>query len=512
MDNHKFSKTKSVFLKFMLAMLFIVLVISYISSSYAKNYVSDNFAQNEVKKISDLVFEVIYTKMEDGWSRDDLKTIITRLTNLEHGLKIKTYRSEAVEEVYGVRIGDAKAKEDPLVQKAFRGESVFFDNGKNVRYIQPMLVQDKCIQCHANTSIGDVNGVIDMEIPINDIKLSLNTIIAYFLVFVLVLSIIMFFIFQIMINKLFITPISTIANSIKNFEVNKDYKAELKCSSKLLELNILVDAFNNLLSKVSQSIQEHDKKNQMLEEYKKVIDMSTIVSKTNVKGIITYVNDEFCKISGYSPDELIGKNHNIVRSPNMPKEAFADLWATIKQGNPWHGIVENKKKNGESYFLNVTIMPLFNQNHEIVEYIAIRDDITEFRNLQMTQMKDNVNDALEIKYDEVLEDIPVYAIVVNKDCIIEHANNLFRDRFSYSPLEDIAINTMFIEKYDYLSTIDPFCDWKQTAASLQEDFRNKVLIEIFSEEIEFNIYLKKLNDNDDYLIVLTEVNNQSILG
>ena len=71
MDNHKFSKTKSVFLKFMLAMLFIVLVISYISSSYAKNYVSDNFAQNEVKKISDLVFEVIYTKMEDGWSRDD---------------------------------------------------------------------------------------------------------------------------------------------------------------------------------------------------------------------------------------------------------------------------------------------------------------------------------------------------------------------------------------------------------------------------------------------------------
>lgn len=75
-------------------------------------------------------------------------------------------------------------------------------------------------------------------------------------------------------------------------------------------------------------------------------DSISIVSKTDTKGIITYVNRDFIEVSGFTEDELIGKNHNIVRHPDMPPEAFADLWETLKAGKPWIGIVKNRCKNG----------------------------------------------------------------------------------------------------------------------------------------------------------------------
>ena len=82
-----------------------------------------------------------------------------------------------------------------------------------------------------------------------------------------------------------------------------------------------------------------------------------IVSETDEKGIIIYANDDFCKIAGYSKEELIGKPHNIVRHKDMPKAAFKDLWDTVQAGNIWHGIVKNKTKDGNFYWVNATAYP-----------------------------------------------------------------------------------------------------------------------------------------------------------
>ncbi len=116
----------------------------------------------------------------------------------------------------------------------------------------------------------------------------------------------------------------------------------------------------------------------LLEQYKSVVDESEIVSKTNPEGIITYVNDKFCTINGYTQNELLGKSHNIIHHTDMPKEVFRDLWHTVKiLKQPWLGDVKNKKKDGSAYWAKTFIKPILDANKEVIEFIAIRTDITK---------------------------------------------------------------------------------------------------------------------------------------
>ena len=114
----------------------------------------------------------------------------------------------------------------------------------------------------------------------------------------------------------------------------------------------------------------------MSNPYQEAIENSNIVSKTDTNGIITFVNDEFCKISGYSYDELIGQNHNIVRHPEVATSNFEDLWQTILSKKPFKATVKNLSKNGSTVYLNTTITPILDENQNIIEFIAIRYDVT----------------------------------------------------------------------------------------------------------------------------------------
>jgi PAS domain S-box-containing protein len=113
-----------------------------------------------------------------------------------------------------------------------------------------------------------------------------------------------------------------------------------------------------------------------------IIDKYIISSSTDLKGKITEVSDAFCDISGYTRDELIGKPHNIIRHPDMPKNAFKDLWNTIQQGKSWNGKVKNLKKNGGYYWVYANVEPLFDKKGKIEGYAAIRLDITDSVELQ----------------------------------------------------------------------------------------------------------------------------------
>ena len=115
----------------------------------------------------------------------------------------------------------------------------------------------------------------------------------------------------------------------------------------------------------------------MFKQYKEAIESSNIVSKTDINGIITFVNDEFCKISGYSRDELIGQNHNIVRHPDVPKSNFKKLWETILAKKTFKSTVKNLAKDGRTFYVNTTIIPILDKEGEIEEFIAIRYDVTK---------------------------------------------------------------------------------------------------------------------------------------
>jgi len=115
----------------------------------------------------------------------------------------------------------------------------------------------------------------------------------------------------------------------------------------------------------------------MLNQYKVAIEKSNIISKTDTAGIITFVNDEFCKISGYSKDELIGQNHNIVRHPDILKSKFKLLWDTINSKRIYKGTVKNLAKDGSTFYVNTTIIPILDENEKIIEFIAIRYDVTK---------------------------------------------------------------------------------------------------------------------------------------
>ena len=96
-----------------------------------------------------------------------------------------------------------------------------------------------------------------------------------------------------------------------------------------------------------------------------------IVSRTDLKGIITYVNDTFVTVSGFSREELVGKNHNIVRHPDMLPGAFDWMWKTIKQGRPWRGVVKNRCKNGNFYWVDALVVPVMTGG-EVAGYMSVR--------------------------------------------------------------------------------------------------------------------------------------------
>ncbi len=101
----------------------------------------------------------------------------------------------------------------------------------------------------------------------------------------------------------------------------------------------------------------------------------TLVSVTDLKGRITYCNEVFVAVSGYTKEDLLGQPHNIIRHPDMPEEAFRDLWATIRSGAPWSGVVKNRRKNGDHYWVMANATPMMNGN-SITGYLSVRTPVT----------------------------------------------------------------------------------------------------------------------------------------
>jgi PAS domain S-box-containing protein len=131
------------------------------------------------------------------------------------------------------------------------------------------------------------------------------------------------------------------------------------------------------LSVFIRDISEKKKREKEITDYKYALDQSSIVSITDAKGVIKYVNDNFCRISGYTTAELIGGSHRIVGTEHHPPPFFQHMWQTISKGEVWNGEIRNRAKDGTIYWVDMTIVPFLNAKLEPYEYIALDNDITE---------------------------------------------------------------------------------------------------------------------------------------
>ncbi len=166
-------------------------------------------------------------------------------------------------------------------------------------------------------------------------------------------------------------------------------------------LDHLIELVSGLVSYREVTRKEIKAAQRALENQQFALDQHAIVSMTDTRGIITYANDKFCEISGYTRAELLGRHHNIVNSGYHTREFFAELWRTIQAGKTWQGEIRNRTKNGSFYWVAATVVPFLDDDGRPFQYVAIRTDITRSK-----QMHDELEEQLHF-VQELIEAIPL---------------------------------------------------------------------------------------------------------
>lgn len=200
------------------------------------------------------------------------------------------------------------------------------------------------------------------------------------------------------------------------------------------------------LREVTERIVAEEKINHTLKElsdYKEALDESSIVAITDQKGTITHVNENFCRISRYSKEELIGKDHRIINSGYHTSDFIRNLWVTIANGKVWKGEMRNRAKDGSIYWVDTTIVPFMNEKGKPYQYMAIRSDITERKNAE--EAINQLNRELEERVNKRTEEL-------------KKANSEM-EAFSYSVSHDLRAPLRAVHGFSRI---------------LEEDYGNKI--------------------------------------
>jgi len=242
-----------------------------------------------------------------------------------------------------------------------------------------------------------------------------------------------------------------------------------------------------------------------LKEYEEVTNESSIVSKTDINGFITYVNDKFCNISGYSKDELVGNKHNMIRGQNTPDEVFERLWDTIKNKKQvFKAILQNKTKNGKNYYIDATIKPILDSDGKIVEFIALEKDITDIMN-----PKKQLSDAISNLDNPCLIYIKIEDFVIldefYNDNIIEKfqmevatiLENTIREYFIFDKIYQLGDGEYAMVK-ERLKCIENEETFIAHLKQFQDDIKNRS-IKIDDIELEIAIIISAAYSDDNIL-------------
>lgn len=285
-------------------------------------------------------------------------------------------------------------------------------------------------------------------------------------------------------NELFVLFLA-----FKDALVDFAFKTQNQSLELLQELNFYFSKiFLSVLDIYSKSIEQVEN---ALNKSIDIVDKYVIMSRTNLQGIITSVSSAFCKISGYEAYELIGKSHNIIRHPDMPKELFDDLWNTIKSGNMWQGEIKNLKKDGSFYWVKTTIHPTFDNNGNIISFDAIREDISSQKeliyqqNLLIQQSKSAaLGEMISMIAHQWRQPLQAVSILIQKLPLLK----MLKGELSDEMLDDVV--TQVSLQLDYMSkTIDDFRDYFKPNKKKEEVYIENVI----NKSLDFLAYMFRMN-------------------
>lgn len=267
------------------------------------------------------------------------------------------------------------------------------------------------------------------------------------------------------------------------FDFEKMHELELKHLKNLkigLEFFIYFILFLEVVFLAIPAIKEKLEIESELNQLKNAIDKTTIVSKTDSNGIITYVNEQFESISGYKKDELIGKPHNMVRHEDMQKSVFKEIWKTIKNKQTWHGVIKNRHKDGGYYVVDAYIIPLLDSKNDIIEYIAIRHDITEldkFKEILKKQL-DDTNSSMEeqshylLEYEQAIDNTNAIA-KTDLNLTLTHVNSKYAELSKYSEDEMIGRPITSFVAEESLTNVDEILKTIISGETYSDIFKGK---------------------------------------
>ena len=204
------------------------------------------------------------------------------------------------------------------------------------------------------------------------------------------------------------------------------------------------------LHKVQQLLSEKNKEIDLLNS---ILNEACLISRTDLKGYITYVNDKFCDVAKYTREEVMGKNHNIVRHPDMPKDVFKALWSTVGKGELFRGVVKNRAKDGTPYWVDALIAPVMGDNGKPESYIGVRYDITEQikREQEIEKQKEAAAAVLEGCLDAVIT-------IDGASKSILFANKAAVEMFGFSKEELLGNNVQMLVNEDIRPRHDAIVD------------------------------------------------------
>lgn len=253
-------------------------------------------------------------------------------------------------------------------------------------------------------------------------------------------------------------------------QVYTDSDTERKFLENTISVN--TEELNNLLRERTSLLESRTQENQevinLLHQYKNAIDAALIVSATDINGIIKYANENFCRTSGFSKEELIGNSHSILKDSSNDESLYKNIWKTIKNKEIWNGTFSNIKKNGEKYYINMSVVPLLDRDKEIKEFISLSEDVTQqvIYEKELKAERERISTILNSQENIVV-------IVHEKNGIVD-ANRRFFETFDFVDLEDYKAN---VENISSLFEQDnEYFDKKLTESLWFEQFFQKKIL------------------------------------